>query len=72
MMFIVENWGQHPQYTYTTDNTKYTTSMPVAPDVCYDNKLQHLRDVERVAPKLWEHQPLVIASPLVDPLLEPS
>jgi hypothetical protein len=72
MVFIVQNWGQHPQYTYTTDNTRSTTSTPVASDVCHDNKLWHLRDAERVTPKLWAHQPLVVAWPPTDPLPEPS
>jgi hypothetical protein len=44
----------------------------VAPDVCHGNKLQHLRDTERVAPKLWAHQPLVVAWLLTNPLPEPS
>jgi hypothetical protein len=72
MMFIVQNWDQHPQYTYTVDNRNSKTSTPVASDVCHDNKLQRLQDAKRVTPKLWAHQPLVVAWPSADPLLEPS
>jgi hypothetical protein len=43
----------------------------VAPDVCHGNKLRHLRDAERVVPKLWAHQPLVAAWLQADPLPEP-
>ena len=72
MMFIVQNWGQHPQYTYTTDNTKSTTSTHVVPDVCHDKKLQRLRDTERFTPNLWAHQPLYATWPPTDPLPKPS
>jgi hypothetical protein len=72
MVFIVQNWGQHPQYTYTSDSTKSTTSMPVALDACHDKKLRRLRDTERVTPNLWAHQPLSVAWPPTDPLPEPS
>jgi hypothetical protein len=72
MMFIVQNWGQHPQYTYKVDNTKSMKSTHVALYVCHDNKLWHLRDAKRVKSKLWEYQPPVVAFPPTDPLVEPS
>jgi hypothetical protein len=72
MMFIVQNWGQHPQYTYIANNIESTTYVPMVLDGCHDNKLQHLQDAKRVTPKLWAHQPLVIEWPLTDPLPEPS
>jgi hypothetical protein len=48
------------------------TSTPMASNVCHGNKLRHLQDVERVAPKLWAHQSLVASWLLADPLPEPS
>jgi hypothetical protein len=45
--------------------------MPVAPDVCHDNIVRHLRDARRVTPKNRAHLPLATASPLTDPLPEP-
>jgi hypothetical protein len=48
------------------------TSTPVAPDVCHDNKLWCLQNVKRFSPKIWAHQPLVVAWLPADPLPEPS
>jgi len=72
MTFIVQNWGQHPQYTYTVDNIKSMKSMPVVSDVCHDNKLRCFQDAERITPKLQARQPPIIAWPPTDPLPEPS
>jgi hypothetical protein len=71
MMFIVQNWGQHPQYIYTTDNTKSMTYTSMASDVGHNKKLQSLQDTKRVAPKLWACQPPSVAYPPTDPLHEP-
>jgi hypothetical protein len=44
--------------------------MHVAPDMCHDSIVWHLRDVVRATPKHRAHLPRVAASPLVDPLWE--
>jgi hypothetical protein len=48
------------------------TSTHVAPNVCHDSIVRRLRDAERVSPKHGAHLPPSAASPLVDPLPEPS
>ena len=47
------------------------TSTHVAPNVCHDSILWHLRDVERIVPKHGAHLSSVAASPLTNPLPEP-
>jgi hypothetical protein len=52
-------------------NTIIMAYMHVAPDVCHDSILWHLRDAKRVVPKNGVDLPHVIASPLIDTIPEP-
>jgi hypothetical protein len=47
------------------------TYTPVVSDECHDRKLRRVKYTERVAPKLRERLPPVIAYPPIDPPPEP-